>query len=100
MRRVRTERLAEVPHHHRVRKDTSHTPIDFDATQFVDLDVPAIYRNHQFSQELQLVADKGPLQGVFGVYYLNASASDEFDVRLYTTRPHPCLPQARLAFRA
>ena len=69
-----------------VRKDTSHTPIDFDATQFVDLDVPAIYKNHQVSQELQLVADKGPLQGVFGVYYLNASASDEFDVRLYTTR--------------
>jgi iron complex outermembrane receptor protein len=72
-----------------VRKDTSHTPIDFDATQFVDLDVPAIYKNHQVSQELQLVADKGPLQGVFGVYYLNASASDEFDVRLYTTRPTP-----------
>ncbi|WP_344700144.1 TonB-dependent receptor [Sphingomonas limnosediminicola] len=68
-----------------LRKDTSHTPIDFDATQYVDLDVPAIYKNHQFSQELQLVADKGPLQGVFGVYYLNASAFDAFDVRLYTT---------------
>ena len=52
----------------RFRKDTSHTPIDFDATPFVDLDVPAIYKNHQVSQELQLVADKGPLQGVFGVY--------------------------------
>ncbi len=72
-----------------LRKDTSHTPIDFDATQFVDLDVPAIYKNHQFSQELQLVADKGPLQGVFGFYYLSASAFDAFDVRLYTTRPTP-----------
>ena len=37
------------------------------------VDVPAIYRNHQFSQEFQLVADKGPLQGVAGFYYLNAA---------------------------
>ena len=68
-----------------LRKDHSTTPIDFDATPYVDLDVPAIYRNHQFSQEFQLVADKGPLQGVGGFYYLNASAFDAFDVRLYTT---------------
>ena len=67
------------------RKDKSKTPIDFDALPYVDLDVPAIYKNHQFSQELQLVADKGPLQGVAGFYYLNASAYDAFDVRLYTT---------------
>src|SRR3954453_2054424 len=70
-----------------VRKDTSHTPIDFDALSYVDVDVPAIYKNHQFSQEFQLVADKGPLQGVAGFYYLNASAFDAFDVRLYTTLP-------------
>ena len=69
------------------RKDRSDTPIDFDATPDVDVDVPAIYKNHQFSQEFQLVADKGPLQGVAGFYYLNASAYDIFDVRLYTTLP-------------
>jgi iron complex outermembrane recepter protein len=69
------------------RKDTSHTPIDFDALPAVDVDVPAIYRNRQFSQEFQLVADKGPLQGVAGFYYLNAKAFDAFDVRLYTTAP-------------
>ena len=69
------------------RKDHSKTPIDFDALPYVDLDVPAIYRNHQFSQELQLVADKGPLQGVAGLYYLNAEAADIFDVRLYTLVP-------------
>ena len=69
------------------RKDHSATPIDFDATPAVDVDVPAIYKNHQFSQEFQLVADKGPLQGVAGLYYLNASAFDVFDVRLYTTAP-------------
>src|SRR5437588_9190116 len=69
------------------RKDHSTTPIDFDALPYVDLDVPAIYRNRQFSQELQLVVDKGPLQGVGGFYYLNATASDVFDVRLYTSAP-------------
>ena len=69
------------------RKDHGTTPIDFDALPFVDLDVPAIYKNHQFSQEFQLVADKGPLQGVAGLYYLNADAYDAFDVRLYTLLP-------------
>ncbi|HET8750495.1 MAG TPA: TonB-dependent receptor [Sphingomicrobium sp.] len=69
------------------RKDRSATPIDFDATPAVDVDVPAIYKNHQFSQEFQVVADKGPLQGVAGFYYLNASAFDVFDVRLYTAAP-------------
>jgi iron complex outermembrane receptor protein len=69
------------------RRDYSHTPIDFDALPYADVDVPAIYRNRQFSQEFQLVADKGPLQGVAGFYYLNAKAFDVFDVRLYTTSP-------------
>ena len=69
------------------RKDVNYTPIDFDATPRVDVDVPAIYRNKQFSQELQLVADKGPLQGVAGFYYLDARAQNIFDVRLYTTLP-------------
>jgi iron complex outermembrane receptor protein len=69
------------------RKDKGFTPIDFDALPFPDVDVPAIYRNHQFSQEFQLVADKGPLQGVAGFYYLKANAFDQFDVRLYTTSP-------------
>src|SRR5207237_5083812 len=69
------------------RKDSSHTPIDFDALPYADVDVPAIYRNRQFSQEFQLVADRGPLQGVAGLYHLNADAFDVFDVRLYTTSP-------------
>ena len=70
-----------------LREDHTATPIDFDALPYVDLDVPAIYRNHQFSQEFQLVADKGPLKGVGGFYYLSADAFDAFDVRLYTTVP-------------
>ena len=69
------------------RKDVNYTPIDFDALPFVDVDVPAIYRNRQFSQEVQLVADRGPLQGLAGFYYLDARAQNIFDVRLYTTLP-------------
>ena len=69
------------------RKDVGYTPIDFDTLPFADADVPAIYRNKQFSQELQLVVEGPKLQGVAGVYYLNARAKDFFDVRLYTTSP-------------
>jgi iron complex outermembrane receptor protein len=66
------------------RKDRSDTPIDFDALPTVDLDVPAIYKNKQFSQELQLVVDSGPLNGLVGAYYLNANANNVFDVRLHS----------------
>jgi iron complex outermembrane recepter protein len=69
------------------RMDVGYTPIDFDATPFVDVDVPAIYRNHQTSQEFQLVVDNKKIQGVAGLYYLDARAFDEFDVRLYTLLP-------------
>jgi iron complex outermembrane receptor protein len=69
------------------RADVGYTPIDFDATPFVDVDVPAVYRNRQTSQEFQLVVEGSKLQGVAGVYYLNARARNIFDVRLYTTSP-------------
>ena len=69
------------------RKDKSSTPIDFDALPAVDVDVPAIYRNKQFSQEVQAVIERGPIGGVLGAYYLNADAFTAFDVRLYTTLP-------------
>jgi len=67
------------------RKDKSSTPIDFDALPAVDLDVPGIYKNKQFSQEVQLEVDRGPLAGVVGAYYLKADAQTIFDVRLFTT---------------
>ncbi|MEA3010461.1 MAG: iron complex outerrane recepter protein [Sphingomonadales bacterium] len=67
------------------RQDRSATPIDFDALPAADVDVPAIYRNRQFSNELQLLLDSGPLNGVLGVYYLNANANNIFDVVLGTT---------------
>ena len=68
------------------RKDDSASPIDFDALPAVDVDVPAYYRNEQFSQEVQLQWDDGgPLKGMVGAYYLTAKADTAFDVRLFTT---------------
>ena len=64
------------------RKDDSATPIDFDALPAVDVDVPGYYFNRQFSQEVQMLIDKGRFNGLIGAYYLNASALTQFDVRL------------------
>ena len=69
------------------RKDRSETPIDFDSLPAADVDVPAIYRNRQFSNEFQVVYEGERLQGVAGVYYLNANANNIFDVILATTAP-------------
>jgi iron complex outermembrane receptor protein len=69
------------------RKDRSYTPIDFDATPSVDVDVPAVYRNEQTSQEFQLLVSGDKLNGVIGYYYLGAKASTGFDVLLSTTLP-------------
>ncbi|QJQ33567.1 TonB-dependent receptor [Sphingomonas lacunae] len=67
------------------RKDSSYSPIDFDALPSADLDVPGAYFNEQISQEVQLQIDAGPLSGLVGFYYLDATADTLFDVRLFTT---------------
>jgi iron complex outermembrane receptor protein len=67
------------------RKDKSTTPIDFDSLPAVDVDVPGIYKNDQFSQELQLLYEGDRLSGVLGFYYLDANAFTAFDVGLWTT---------------
>ena len=69
------------------REDKSTTPIDFDSLPATDLDVPAIYENDQFSQELQLLYQGDRLSGVLGAYYLDANAFTAFDVALFTTVP-------------
>ena len=69
------------------RKDDSSTPIDFDALPAVDVDVPGRYHNKQLSQEVQLLVNAGRLNGLIGGYYLDATASTPFDVRLFTTVP-------------
>ncbi len=74
------------------REDSSTTPIDFDSLPSGDLDVPAIYENDQFSQELQLLYEGDRLSGVVGAYYLNASAFTAFDVLLENTGALISLP--------
>ena len=69
------------------RHSKSHTPIDFEALPAIDVDVPAIYEDSQFSQEVQLEIDRGPFAGIVGAYYLDANANNIFDVRLYTSNP-------------
>ena len=67
------------------RSDKTSTPIDFDSLPAADVDVPAIYRNRQVSNELQLVYEGDRLQGLLGAYYLDANAEALFDVILGTT---------------
>ena len=64
------------------REDKSWAPIDFDALPVVDMEVPALYTNRQFSQELQVTYNGPRLQGVAGVYYMDANAFNEFDTIL------------------
>jgi len=64
------------------RKDDTTTPIDFDALPAVQVDVPGLYNNKQFSQEVQALVDTGGFHGLAGIYYLDAKARTVFDVRL------------------
>ncbi|MBK8375641.1 TonB-dependent receptor [Sphingorhabdus sp.] len=75
------------------RKDTSFAPIDFDALPAVDVDVPGYYANEQLSQEFQLLYESDKLNGLVGFYYLDAQATTNFDVLLYTTGNLLLLPQ-------
>ncbi|MBB4837783.1 iron complex outermembrane receptor protein [Sphingomonas kyeonggiensis] len=69
------------------REDTSWTPIDFDSTPSVDVDVPAYYKNNQTSQEFQALIHGEKLNGIVGFYYLGAKATTGFGVLLSTTLP-------------
>ncbi|NNC37327.1 MAG: TonB-dependent receptor [Acidimicrobiales bacterium] len=64
------------------REGETVTPIDFDALPQPDFDVPAKYQDDQLSQEFQLLYSSDRLNGVAGVYYLDGSASGDFDVIL------------------
>ena len=67
------------------RVDESTSPIDFDSLPVDDLDVPVIYDNEQFSEELQLLYSGEKLNGLMGFYYLDANAFNVFDVILGPT---------------
>jgi iron complex outermembrane recepter protein len=64
------------------RHDNSWAPIDFDALPVVDMEVPAQYKNRQASQEFNLTYTGRQLQGVAGVYYIDANAYNKFDTVL------------------
>ncbi len=65
-----------------LRRDESDAPIDFDSLPDDHMDVPAVYENRQFSQEFQVNYAGDRMDGVFGLYYLDANAFDAFDVIL------------------
>ncbi|OOG63376.1 TonB-dependent receptor [Rhodanobacter sp. B04] len=61
-----------------VRGSSTDTNIDFDTLPEKIADVSAIYKDHQFSQELQANYDSGStVHGVAGLYYFNGSADGE-----------------------
>ena len=74
------------------REDQSYQAIDFDSLPVADVDVPVIYENDQFSEELQLLYNGDNLSGLLGFYYLDANASNEFDVLLAQTGAAISLP--------
>lgn len=67
------------------REDTSFQQIDFDSLAVVDVDVPVLYENDQFSEEFQILYNDETVSGVLGFYYLDATAFNEFDVVLGQT---------------
>ncbi len=74
------------------RDDETWSPIDFDSLPSDDLDVPVLYTNEQFSEELQVLYSGERLNGVAGVYFLDANAFNEFDVVLGLLGPVINLP--------
>jgi iron complex outermembrane receptor protein len=74
------------------REDESTSPIDFDSLPTVDVDAPVLYENDQLSQELQLLYSGDRLNGLVGLYYLDANALNAFDVVLAATGDLIMLP--------
>jgi iron complex outermembrane receptor protein len=67
------------------RNNDASWPNDFDGLPTVDVDVPVVYTDDQFSQELQLLFEGERFSGVTGFYFLDANAFNEFDVVLGAT---------------
>jgi len=64
------------------RSGETKTIIDFDNLPAPILDIPGRYNDHQFTQEFQLLYTTDRIQGIFGLYYLNATAAGAFDTVL------------------
>jgi iron complex outermembrane receptor protein len=61
------------------REGDTDTVIDFDNSPTPALDVPGVYADRQFTQELQLLFEGERWQGVAGLFYLDAMARGKFD---------------------
>ena len=61
------------------RRGDTATVIDFDQTPLPYLDVPAIYSDTQFSQEVQALFEGDRWSGVAGIFYLDSTAAGVFD---------------------
>ena len=64
------------------REDFTESVIDFDSLAVDDFDAPVVYENEQFSQEFQLLWNTERFKLVTGLYYLDAEATNDFDVVL------------------
>jgi len=66
--------------------------LDFDATRYEVADAFVGFRQHQFSQELQLKLNANRLKGVFGLYYLDErvrSHQESYDDALFSLAGFP-----------
>ena len=64
------------------RAGKSIAPIDFDSLAGVYMDAPAKYHDDQLSQEFQFTYTGDRIQGIAGLFYMNANTFHEFDVLL------------------
>jgi iron complex outermembrane recepter protein len=64
------------------REDYTESVIDFDSLEVDDFDAPVIYDNEQFTQEFQLLYSGEKMNLVSGLYWIDAEASNDFDVVL------------------
>ncbi|QFU77465.1 TonB-dependent receptor [Halioglobus maricola] len=64
------------------RSDYTESVIDFDSLSVDDFDAPVIYDNEQFTQEFQLLYSGEKMNLVTGLFYIDATASNDFDVVL------------------
>ncbi len=71
------------------REGWTDTLIDFDTGPQPSLDVPGHYRDHQTTQEFQVLYEGERLKGVAGLYYLDATAARQ--VRHDPRHPQPTI---------
>tara|TARA_R110001592_G_scaffold357416_1_gene660492 strand:+ start:48144 stop:50429 length:2286 start_codon:yes stop_codon:yes gene_type:complete len=69
------------------RDGSSDGPIDFDNLASNDFDVPGSLKDHQYSQEFQLLYNRDSWSALTGLYYFNGESSGRFDAILGQSVP-------------